>query len=210
MIPVGIGAVFLAEYTTYLGWWRAVMFERPGTAPRWTMAVTLLYLVAALSGIGSSGVFGLPARHVLALALGCALVGFSEEILTRGVLLVGLRGAVSEGWVWLLTCLLFGLLHPLNVFFGQSLGTTVRQIGLAFLAGSALYVVRMAQAALLPAMALHAMWDFGTLGASASNTTTPVLVGLLLQLTMVVSLVAAWQIVRAKKASLTSPDAVPA
>jgi len=71
-------------------------------------------------------------------------------------------------------------------------------------------VVRMAQGALLPAMALHALWDFGSLGASASGTTTAVFVGLLFQLTLIVSLVAAWQIIRAKKASLEAPQAIPA
>jgi hypothetical protein len=67
----------------------------------------------------------------------------------------------------------------------------------------------MAQGALLPAMALHALWDFGTLGASASNTTTPLFVSLLFQLTLIVSLVAAWQVIRAKKASLETTEAMP-
>jgi membrane protease YdiL (CAAX protease family) len=210
VIPVGTGAVFLAGYTTYLGWWTPVMLERPRTAPRWTIVVTLLYLVAALISVATSGTFTLSASHVLVLALGCALVGFSEEIMTRGLMLVGFRGGMSEGWVWFLTCALFGLLHGLNVLFGQSLSATIRQIGFAFVAGTALYVVRMAQGALLPAMVLHGLWDFGTLGADASNTTTPLFVGLLFQLTLIVSLVAAWQAVRAKKATLETPHAVPA
>jgi membrane protease YdiL (CAAX protease family) len=210
VIPVGTGAVFLAGYTTYLGWWRPVMVEQPRTAPRWTMVITVLYLVAALVSVATSGTFTLPASRVLLLALGCALVGFSEEILTRGLMLVGFRGGMSEGWVWFLTCALFGLLHGLNVLFGQSLTATIRQIGFAFVAGTALYVVRMAQGALLPAMALHGLWDFGTLGADASNSATPVIAGLLFQLTLIVSLVAAWQVVRAKKASLETPEAIPA
>jgi membrane protease YdiL (CAAX protease family) len=174
------------------------------------MIVTLMYLVAAVVSVATSGTFTLSASHVLALALGCALVGFSEEIATRGLMLVGFRGGMSEGWVWFLTCALFGLLHGLNVLFGQSLPATIRQIGFAFVAGTALYVVRMVQGALLPAMALHGLWDFGTLGADASNTTTPIFVGLLFQLTLIVSLVAAWQIVRAKKASLETPEAIAA
>jgi membrane protease YdiL (CAAX protease family) len=210
VIPVGIGAVFLAGYTTYLGWWRPVMIERTRTAPRWTMIFTLLYLVAALASVATSGTFTLPASHVLLLALGCGFIGFSEEILTRGLMLVGFRGGMSEGWVWFLTCALFGLLHGINALFGQSLPGTIQQIGYAFVAGSALYVVRMAQGALLPAMVLHALWDFGSLGTSASGTTTSVFVGLLFQLTLIVSLVAAWQIIRAKKASLQTLRAISA
>lgn len=59
------------------------MLERPRTAPRWTMVVTVLYLVAALVSVATSGTFTLSASHVLLLALGCALVGFSEETVTR-------------------------------------------------------------------------------------------------------------------------------
>ena len=33
---------------------------------------------------------------------------------TRGLLIVGLRGRYTEGWVWFLSTLLFGLLHLPN------------------------------------------------------------------------------------------------
>ena len=54
------------------------------------------------------------------------------------------------------------------------MASTLRQLAFAFAAGSTLYVIRMAQAALLPALVLQALWDFGTLGASTSGTTTAV------------------------------------
>jgi hypothetical protein len=53
------------------------------------------------------------------------LVGFSEEMLTRGTGLVGLRGGVGEAAAWFLSCLLLGLLHALNIFSGQAIGATV-------------------------------------------------------------------------------------
>jgi len=59
-------------------------------------------------------------------------------------------------------------------------------------------------------MALHALWDFGSLGANASGTTTPLFLSLLFQLTLIVSLVAAWQIIKAREASLETPEAIPA
>lgn len=37
---------------------------------------------------------------MLWLAIGCAFVGFSEEFVTRGLLIVGGRGTLHEGWVW--------------------------------------------------------------------------------------------------------------
>lgn len=70
-------------------------------------------------------------------------------------------------WVWFFSCLIFGGIHALNILFGAEVGTTVAQIGLAFLGGTVFYVVRRNTGALIWAMLLHAFWDFNTLTASA-------------------------------------------
>ena len=82
------------------------------------------------------------AAHLVALAIGTLLVGFSEEMLTRGTGLVGPRGGFSEVVAWALSCLLFGLIHALNAFFGQSIGSTIQQIVVAFAAGTVFVVLR--------------------------------------------------------------------
>ena len=90
----------------------------------------------------------------------------SARILTRGTGLVGLRGGFGEALSWFFSCLLFGLIHALNAVFGQSLGSTVQQILLAFLAGSVLYVIRRVSGTLALCMLLHAWIDFTTLAFS--------------------------------------------
>jgi len=105
-----------------------------------------------------------------ALAVGTLCVGFSEEMLCRGTGLVGLRGGFSELVSWFLSCLIFGLIHALNVFFGQSLGSTVQQIGFAFLAGSVFYITRRVTGTLVVCMVLHAWIDFTTIGFSKAAT----------------------------------------
>ena len=126
--------------------------------------------------------------------MGVALVGFSEELVTRGLALVGFRARFSEVGSWLLTSVLFGLIHGLNLFFGQDLVATLRQIGLAFVLASALYVARMSTGTLVTAMVIHALWDFGSLGFSGSDAaSTPfsVVGGLLVYPTMIAGVVAA-------------------
>ncbi|WP_457205371.1 CPBP family glutamic-type intramembrane protease [Nocardioides sp. P5_C9_2] len=86
--------------------------------------------------------------------------------MTRGTGLVGLRGGFGEALSWFFSCLLFGLIHALNVLFGQSLGSTVQQIGFAFLAGSVLYVTRRVAGTLIVCMLLHAWIDFTTFAFS--------------------------------------------
>ena len=96
---------------------------------------------------------------VAALALGL-VVGFAEELVCRGVLLVGLRGSLREMWVWLLTCSLFGLMHGINILLGAPTVETAQQVLSALMQGSALYVLRRVTGSLVWAMILHGAWDF--------------------------------------------------
>ena len=166
IIPVALGAVFLAAVTSYLGWWGPAIHEDL-RAPTWMWAVPVLMVLPGLAFLlGGSGPADRPVGFLLALGIGTLLVGFSEELLTRGTGLVGLRGGFGEALSWFFSCLIFGLIHALNAFFGQSLGTTVQQIVFAFLAGSVFYVTRRVSGTLILCMLLHAWIDFTTFGFS--------------------------------------------
>lgn len=172
VIPIGLGAVFMAIITSYLGWWRPAIREDL-RAPKWLWVVPVLialpgvgFLVAGAPSAGRSG------GYLLSLAVGTLLVGFSEEMLCRGTGLVGLRGGFKEPVAWAVSCLIFGLIHALNAFFGQGLGSTIMQIISAFLAGSVFYLTRRLAGTLVVAMVLHAWIDFSTLafGDAAQDT----------------------------------------
>jgi len=212
---LGLGAVFLVLFTRYVGWWSPVMREEPRTAPRWTMAVTALYLVAGLAVTARPGVFTLGASQALTLGFVSVLYGFSYVILYQGLLLVGFRASMPEVSVWFLTSLMFAFL---GMFFAFLMGQTsldfAETIGLWFLGGTALYVVRMAQGSLVPAMVVCVLWDFalrtGSVGDAAHrvlhgpnwfvNGLSPV-EGLTFWLMLIVTVVAAWQIIQAKNAA---------
>lgn len=166
VVPVAIGAVFLAATTSVLGWWGPALREDL-RGPRWLWAVPVLMLLPGVGFLlGGAGAADRSATFLLSLGVGCLLVGFSEEMLTRGTGLVGLRGGFGEALSWFFSCLLFGLIHALNAFFGQSVGTTVQQILMAFLAGSVLYVTRRVSGTLVACMLLHAWIDFTTFAFS--------------------------------------------
>ncbi|MGA8046977.1 MAG: CPBP family intramembrane glutamic endopeptidase [Dermatophilaceae bacterium] len=162
VLPVGLASAFLAVATSYLGWWGPAIRETM-RAPRWLWAVPVLMFLPGLGALlGGFGAADRSTAYLLALALGTLLVGFGEELLTRGSGLVGLRGGFNELLSWFFSCLIFGLLHAVNVFFGQSLGSTVQQIVFAFFAGSVLYITRRVSGTLIAAMLLHAWIDFTT------------------------------------------------
>jgi membrane protease YdiL (CAAX protease family) len=90
------------------------------------------------------------------------LVGFTEELTTRGLLLTALRSRLSEVWVWFLTSALFALMHLMNALSGQAILPTLQQVGAAFLGGTIFYILRRTTGSLIWAMVLHGLWDFST------------------------------------------------
>jgi len=89
-------------------------------------------------------------------------VGFSEELLTRGLAIVGGRGSMHERWVWVFSGAIFAMLHVPNAFFGQGARETAQQVVFAFAVGMTYYVTRRISGTLIVTMILHAIWDFST------------------------------------------------
>ncbi len=88
------------------------------------------------------------------------LVGFSEELLTRGLAIVRGRGSMHEKWVRVFSGATFSLLHLPNAYFGQSASSTVQQVVFAFAVGLTYYVTRRLTGTLIVTMGLHTVWDF--------------------------------------------------
>jgi hypothetical protein len=163
-LAVGLGAVYLIIVTTVFGWWKPAMREPRRVGGGWMWLIPALLLVGAVVSIASTkwGEIDGVGEYALWLGIGCVLVGFSEELLTRGLAIVGARGSMHEKWVWVFSGVIFGLLHLPNAFFGQSVGGTAVQMVFAFAIGMTYYVTRRISGTLIVTMALHALWDFGT------------------------------------------------
>jgi hypothetical protein len=171
VVPIGLGAILLAVATTWLGWWDAALFEDSRSGPSWALIVPAIFATVAVINIATIDYRSAGARLLPLVLIGTLLVGFAEELATRGLLVVGLREeGMTELSVWLISSVLFALLHAMNALFGQSVQATLVQLVAAFLAGTALYVTLMTTGSLVVAMVLHALWDFGTLGILATGS----------------------------------------
>ncbi len=168
VVPEGIAVVALAVFVTALGWWRIATVDRTRTPLRWTMVAPLLIVLVALARLPFVDWSALPPHYFLLLTVGVLFVGVFEELMTRGVLLVGLRRRVPEIGVWAISCALFGVLHLLNVLGGAEVDATLLQVVFAASFGSTLYVARRLTGNLLAPVLLHAFWDFGSIGFSAT------------------------------------------
>lgn len=167
-----IAAILLAITTTLLGWWRPALYERKRSV-RWPIIAPILMAVALLINLAATD-WGSYDGAFFAASIVLIIVGFTEELTTRGLLLTSLRSRLSEGWVWFLTTALFALMHLINAASGQDLLSTLQQVGSAFLGGTIFYIVRRTTGTLIWSMVLHGLWDFsvfavghGTPGAFA-------------------------------------------
>ena len=156
-----VSAILLAITTTLLGWWRPALFDRHRATHKWPIVAPAIMVVALLANLAATD-WGSYDGAFFAASLVLLLVGFTEELTTRGLLLVGLRRRLAEVWVWLLTSALFGLMHLINAASGQPIGPTLQQVAFAFGAGTIFYVLRRVTGSLVWAMVLHGFWDFST------------------------------------------------
>lgn len=117
-------------------------------------------LVIALSGLAGGiavGDEGIPViLSNLFLTVG---VGFSEELYFRGVICNRWRQK-SAGTAILVSAILFGICHMLNVLGGADLGQTVLQICFAFFYGIVFGLIFIAADSVWPCVVLHFLHDF--------------------------------------------------
>lgn len=101
--------------------------------------------------------FSAYSASTILLALVAALaIGVNEEIVTRGILLVGLRNSGVAEWVaWLTTVAVFSLLHLVNLLGGGNLTILLVTVTGATL----LYVARRVFGNLFVPIGLHALYD---------------------------------------------------
>jgi uncharacterized protein len=158
-LPTLFGCTFLVAALSILGWWRIVLFDTSRCGPKW-----IWILPVAMAGIILNNLLGLQFSKLspellLWSTLGAVGVGFGEEMITRGSLIVGLRSYFSEGKVWLISSLLFSALHVPNLVFGQPASLMPIQVVLTFIMGSCFYIMRRMSGTLILPMILHGLWD---------------------------------------------------
>lgn len=173
-IGLGITSVGLTVLASWLGWWPAILRDgrRLGGVLRFVPVLWLVVIGLAIA-LGEAGSIGTD-RLLWTAALAVA-VGYSEELAYRGLVLTGLRGVGDDRWperrVWLVSTALFAVLHLPNLLVGLEPVAAVVQTALAFLGGTALYLVRRTTGTLAAAVLLHGLWDFAAFTGGASIAT---------------------------------------
>lgn len=201
-----------------VGWrWgiRSIWHERSDlrlSSPRWLLSLILiLFLLSIVLGIGLAPWGDWSIGVVLLILAGTLMVGFGEEIIFRGFLLVGARQRYSELGALLITCLLFGLIHGANFLNGQAAGPTIRQILSAAFMGAAFYLMRRFTGYLVVAMLVHGLLDFSILvnggPEGGGNDVTSALSGLPASIGVIVTIITVVIVFRRSRGGKEVPSA---
>ena len=106
-----------------------------------------------------------PGYTVALLVLECLCIGLFEECAFRGYFLIALleRFHGSRFQIWLtvlLSSMVFGLMHLLNLAEGADIGSVMQQVGYSMLVGAMCAIVLMLTGNLWIPVLLHAGFDF--------------------------------------------------
>ena len=136
-------------------WWPVVLHERLRVRPWvWVVAVAPVVTAVALTDYGRLATAGVTLG--LTLLLGTLLIGVSEELMYRGVVLTFLRDRYREVIAAVGTTLIFGLSHitagPLGVLASAVFGYL-------------LYYMRRVSGGILVPIVVHTVYDFSIFSA---------------------------------------------
>lgn len=156
-----VGSVFLIAFAYSLGWVPRPIFGRQPVPRRWWFWVApLLVLVPIVFHFIGIDYGRYAAGVVAAVLVAGVFVGFSEEFLTRGTIIVMLRRHGYREWaVMALSSLVFALLHLSNLFTGQDISTVGPTVVYAFAFGVCMYATLRVGGSLIWPIILHALTD---------------------------------------------------
>jgi membrane protease YdiL (CAAX protease family) len=163
-VPVAVSLVFTVVVVSALRWWRpALRDDHPVRS--WTIAIVVLMAVGIVLGTNYAGLAERGIGLTLLLLLSTLMVGFTEELMFRGVGITVFRAnGFSEGKVALWTCVIFGLAHATNLFAEGM--TAFVQVLVTAMAGYFFYLIRRRTGGLLVPALVHGLWDFALISAT--------------------------------------------
>jgi membrane protease YdiL (CAAX protease family) len=160
VLPLIVGGLLLLGFTLSVRWMGEVFGRQPIGGRGWmwiAVVVVLLFNILRFATIDYSDVgFDVVATWLLA----GLLIGFAEEVLTRGLVVNLLRKAgYREIVVALVSAAVFAGLHSGNLLLGQSVFATALQLVYTFAFGILMYLAMRVTRTILAPILLHASTD---------------------------------------------------
>lgn len=161
VLPVGIATILLTLYAFLAGFIPDVFSFEPisQSLVPWLMPIAFAAIIIVRACFIRLRTYG--RAGFLWLLFGTALVGFSEELLVRGIVVHLLQ---ESGYgvlvVGILSSVLFGVMHVINYFNGQTLAKTGVQVAATVIMGIGFYISLVVSGTLWLPIVLHWLYDF--------------------------------------------------
>ena len=162
------GPIFLLIVVAYFKWKQetGLKWVENTRSLRFAWLPALAIILMLVIGLPSNQLGG---KVLLIVLINSLLVGISEELMFRGILLHGAKTRYSLWVAIMITSVLFGLVHSLNGFLTGDFVPAIFQAIMAFFSGFMFMGLRMRQNSLIPAMLMHGLWDFSVFAGTAST-----------------------------------------
>ncbi|MBU2952074.1 CPBP family intramembrane metalloprotease [Tamlana agarivorans] len=125
----------------------------------WILIYPVFVITLCLITSGLNGIFSDFDSYKWVL-FNCIFVGISEELMFRGILLSSLTKKFGFWKAAIVVIVTFGLIHIMNVFTTGELGQGIAQAFFAMSSGVLFLAIRIKTLSIVPAIILHALWDF--------------------------------------------------
>lgn len=175
VLPMVGGAIGLTIFAKWSGWWKDLWHDKYKIqGHRWMHLFAAIMTLSILGNLASAKLGSSAGQMISYIFIGTALVGYSEELLFRGVVLRGARGSgLSELRVMLVVALSFGVFHGANLLVGQDLPTTMQQVAFATINGAIFYLIFRKSGLLIVPVILHGLFDFSVFIREANLGSNP-------------------------------------
>lgn len=155
-----VGSTILIGFVGSVGWFRLLFSPQPVRGSWWMWIAPVLVVAAIVLRLLGIDYAAYSTGVVALTVLTGLLIGFSEELLTRGIVVKMLRDAGHSEWVVMVaSALIFALLHTSNILGGMPVVTVAVTVLFAFGFGVLMYLTLRVTGSLIWPMLIHAFYD---------------------------------------------------
>ncbi len=167
---------------------KGLMFKR--IKVHWAFILIALFEFVAIGVAILTGDFTKQISLLIIIALATLLVGISEEIIFRGILLPIFMERCNVLIALLVNAIVFSLLHSVNVLGGLSFRGVAVQLLMTFFAGVFYGLLALKIKNIIPIMIMHWFWDLILVSQPITKASTSVvmLVALILEFILIIPL----------------------
>jgi membrane protease YdiL (CAAX protease family) len=160
VLPILLMGLVLLAFIRSMGWQGEIFGRQRVRGRAWMWVAVALILIPTVVKLFAIKWSAYSVTVVLATLFFGLCVGLAEELLTRGVATNLLRRAgYTERVVFVLSSLLFGLLHSVNILSGLPAITVAITVVYTFGFGAMMYLSMLATGRIVWAILLHAATD---------------------------------------------------